>query len=127
MIRASLSSLNQGADDIGQTCINALFLCVSRFSLKDLEVAELGDSDVHVKMMAAPINPADINMIQGNAPAASFLPIDSCGMLLAGCPRGFGGGSGDGEVWGVMGSAVHLRLPGRDLRHPLPAAGRGRE
>ncbi|XP_065433076.1 enoyl-[acyl-carrier-protein] reductase, mitochondrial isoform X3 [Chrysemys picta bellii] len=33
--------------------------------LKDLERAELGHSGVHVKMLAAPINPADINMIQG--------------------------------------------------------------
>ncbi|KAJ7424599.1 hypothetical protein WISP_27901 [Willisornis vidua] len=32
--------------------------------LKDLEVPKLGDSDVHVKMLAAPINPADVNMIQ---------------------------------------------------------------
>lgn len=84
MIRTSLSSLNQGAEDISQACINALFLCVSLFRLKDLEVAELRDSDVHVKMLAAPINPADINMIQGNALAASFLRINSCVMLLEG-------------------------------------------
>lgn len=61
---------------ISQGCINAFLLCVSLFRLKDLEVAELGDSDVHVKMLAAPINPADINMIQGNVPAASFFCIN---------------------------------------------------
>ena len=127
MVWASLCSLNQGAEVISQACINAVFLCVSPFRLKDLEVAELGDSDVRVKMLAAPINPADINMIQGNAPAASFLRINSCGMLPAGCLGGFGGGSWGGEVWGMTRSAAHLRLPGRDLRHPLPAAGRGRE
>ncbi|NXP32339.1 MECR protein, partial [Leiothrix lutea] len=42
--------------------------------LKDLEVPKVGDCDVHVKMLAAPINPADINMIQ-----AGF----QCMMLLA--------------------------------------------
>ncbi|XP_037237289.1 enoyl-[acyl-carrier-protein] reductase, mitochondrial isoform X1 [Falco rusticolus] len=42
--------------------------------LKDLEVAKLGDSDVHVKMLAAPINPADINMIQGTYAILSPLP-----------------------------------------------------
>lgn len=35
-------------------------------SLKDVALAKLGDSGIHVKMVAAPINPADINMIQGN-------------------------------------------------------------
>lgn len=35
-------------------------------SLKDVALAKLGDFGVHVKMIAAPINPADINMIQGN-------------------------------------------------------------
>lgn len=59
-----------------QACINAFFLCVSLFRLKDLKVAELGDSDVHVKMLASPINPADINVIQGNALAASFLCVN---------------------------------------------------
>ncbi|XP_055429884.1 enoyl-[acyl-carrier-protein] reductase, mitochondrial isoform X3 [Bubalus kerabau] len=33
--------------------------------LKNLELAAVGGSDVHVKMLAAPINPSDINMIQG--------------------------------------------------------------
>lgn len=34
--------------------------------LKNLELAAVGGSGVHVKMLAAPINPSDINMIQGN-------------------------------------------------------------
>ncbi|XP_061453666.1 enoyl-[acyl-carrier-protein] reductase, mitochondrial isoform X3 [Rhineura floridana] len=34
-------------------------------NLKDIDLAELGDSEVYVKMIAAPINPSDINMIQG--------------------------------------------------------------
>ncbi|XP_066060762.1 enoyl-[acyl-carrier-protein] reductase, mitochondrial isoform X4 [Chamaea fasciata] len=53
--------------------------------LKDLEVPKLGDSDVHVKMLAAPINPADINMIQGTYPLLSPLPA-------------VGGNEGVGEV-----------------------------
>uniref|UniRef100_A0A8C0EWF9 Enoyl-[acyl-carrier-protein] reductase, mitochondrial n=1 Tax=Bubo bubo TaxID=30461 RepID=A0A8C0EWF9_BUBBB len=78
--------------------INALFLCVSLFRLKDLEVAELGDSDVHVKMLAAPINPADINMIQGTYAIVSPLPA-------------VGGNEGVGEVLEV-GRRVAALKPG---------------
>ncbi|XP_011539842.1 enoyl-[acyl-carrier-protein] reductase, mitochondrial isoform X2 [Homo sapiens] len=39
--------------------------------LKNLELAAVRGSDVRVKMLAAPINPSDINMIQGNY---GFLP-----------------------------------------------------
>ncbi|NXM04095.1 MECR protein, partial [Tyrannus savana] len=62
------------------------FLYVSLFRLKDLEVPKLGDSDVHVKMLAAPINPADINMIQGRTYA-----------ILSPLPA-VGGNEGVGEV-----------------------------
>uniref|UniRef100_A0ACB8FRP5 Uncharacterized protein n=1 Tax=Sphaerodactylus townsendi TaxID=933632 RepID=A0ACB8FRP5_9SAUR len=34
-------------------------------TLKDISLSELGASGVHVRMLAAPINPSDINMIQG--------------------------------------------------------------
>ncbi|XP_074018156.1 enoyl-[acyl-carrier-protein] reductase, mitochondrial [Numenius arquata] len=64
--------------------------------LKDLEVAELGDSDVHVKMLAAPINPADINMIQGTYPILSPLPA-------------VGGNEGVGEVLEVGRRVVALK------------------
>ncbi|XP_064028632.1 enoyl-[acyl-carrier-protein] reductase, mitochondrial isoform X2 [Pogoniulus pusillus] len=47
--------------------------------LKDIELAKLGDSDVHVKMLAAPINPADINMIQGTWRTQGVFPEE---MLL---------------------------------------------
>lgn len=40
--------------------------------LKNLELAAVGGSDVHVKMLAAPINPSDINMIQGNLGFCGF-------------------------------------------------------
>ncbi|CAM9817641.1 unnamed protein product [Bubo scandiacus] len=66
--------------------------------LKDLEVAELGDSDVHVKMLAAPINPADINMIQGTYAIVSPLPA-------------VGGNEGVGEVLEV-GRRVAALKPG---------------
>ncbi|NXL53804.1 MECR protein, partial [Podilymbus podiceps] len=80
------------------TCIHALSLCVSLFRLKDLEVAELGDSDVHVKMLAAPVNPADINMIQGTYAILSPLPA-------------VGGNEGVGEVLEV-GRRVTALKPG---------------
>ncbi|XP_074970737.1 enoyl-[acyl-carrier-protein] reductase, mitochondrial [Phalacrocorax aristotelis] len=66
--------------------------------LKDLEVAELGDSDVHVKMLAAPINPADINMIQGTYAILPPLPA-------------VGGNEGVGEVLEV-GRRVAALKPG---------------
>ncbi|GAB0199594.1 enoyl-[acyl-carrier-protein] reductase, mitochondrial [Grus japonensis] len=66
--------------------------------LKDLEVAELGDSDVRVQMLAAPINPADINMIQGTYAILSPLPA-------------VGGNEGVGEVLEV-GRHVAALKPG---------------
>ncbi|KAM4806090.1 enoyl-[acyl-carrier-protein] reductase, mitochondrial isoform X1 [Urocitellus parryii] len=42
--------------------------------LKNLELAAVGGSDVHVRMLAAPINPSDINMIQGNYGLLPKLP-----------------------------------------------------
>ncbi|KAH0631263.1 hypothetical protein JD844_005525 [Phrynosoma platyrhinos] len=44
------------------------------FSLKDIDLAEVGDFGIHVKMLAAPINPSDINMIQGTYPILPDLP-----------------------------------------------------
>ncbi|KFV56664.1 hypothetical protein N328_07228, partial [Gavia stellata] len=68
----------------------------SLFRLKDTEVAELGDSDVHVKMLAAPINPADINMIQGTYAILSPLPA----------------AGGSGRLWRELRSLnVFLSLP----------------
>ncbi|NXV80212.1 MECR protein, partial [Atlantisia rogersi] len=66
--------------------------------LKDLEVAELGDSDVHIQMLAAPINPADINMVQGTYSILSPLPA-------------VGGNEGVGEVLEV-GKRVTALKPG---------------
>ncbi|KAK2106320.1 hypothetical protein P7K49_015834 [Saguinus oedipus] len=40
----------------------------------NLELAAVGGSDVLVKMLAAPINPSDINMIQGNYGLLPELP-----------------------------------------------------
>ncbi|XP_063168129.1 enoyl-[acyl-carrier-protein] reductase, mitochondrial isoform X1 [Candoia aspera] len=42
--------------------------------LKDIGLAKLGGSGVHVKMIAAPINPSDINMIQGTYAILADLP-----------------------------------------------------
>nr|XP_005509731.2 enoyl-[acyl-carrier-protein] reductase, mitochondrial isoform X1 [Columba livia] len=81
-----------------QACINAFFLRVSLFRLKNLEVAKLGDSDVHVKMLASPINPADINVIQGTYPTLPPLPA-------------VGGNEGVGEVLEV-GRRVTALKPG---------------
>ncbi|XP_039714638.1 enoyl-[acyl-carrier-protein] reductase, mitochondrial isoform X2 [Pteropus medius] len=66
--------------------------------LKNLELTAVGGSDVHVKMLAAPINPSDINMIQGNY---GFLP-----KLPA-----IGGNEGVGQVVAV-GSSVTRVKPG---------------
>ncbi|XP_066125962.1 enoyl-[acyl-carrier-protein] reductase, mitochondrial isoform X2 [Saccopteryx bilineata] len=66
--------------------------------LKDLELAAVSGSDVHVKMLAAPINPSDINMIQGNYGLLPQLPA-------------VGGNEGVGRVVAV-GSNVTSMKPG---------------
>uniref|UniRef100_A0A8D0HFU1 Enoyl-[acyl-carrier-protein] reductase, mitochondrial n=1 Tax=Sphenodon punctatus TaxID=8508 RepID=A0A8D0HFU1_SPHPU len=66
--------------------------------LKDVELAELGDSGVHVKMLAAPINPSDINMIQGTYALLPDLPA-------------VGGNEGVGQVMEI-GSHVTSVKPG---------------
>ncbi|XP_033925317.1 enoyl-[acyl-carrier-protein] reductase, mitochondrial [Melopsittacus undulatus] len=64
--------------------------------LKDIEVPKLGDTDVHVKMLAAPVNPADINMIQGTYATLSPLPA-------------VGGNEGVGEVLEVGSRVAALK------------------
>ncbi|KAM8790952.1 enoyl-[acyl-carrier-protein] reductase, mitochondrial [Rhynchonycteris naso] len=66
--------------------------------LKDLELAAVSGSDVHVKILAAPINPSDINMIQGNYGLLPKLPA-------------VGGNEGVGRVVAV-GSNVTSMKPG---------------
>ncbi|XP_051843962.1 enoyl-[acyl-carrier-protein] reductase, mitochondrial isoform X1 [Antechinus flavipes] len=66
--------------------------------LKNQELRPLGKSDVRMKMLAAPINPADINMIQGTYAILPALPA-------------VGGNEGVGQVLEV-GSAVTGLKPG---------------
>lgn len=40
-----------------------MYLLIAR--LEDVDLPPIGAKDVLVKMLAAPINPSDINMIQG--------------------------------------------------------------
>ncbi|XP_066494561.1 enoyl-[acyl-carrier-protein] reductase, mitochondrial [Tiliqua scincoides] len=74
--------------------------------LKDIDLAELWDSGVRVKMIAAPINPSDINMIQGTYAILADLPA-------------VGGNEGVGQVMEV-GSRVTSLKPG-DLVIPADA------
>uniref|UniRef100_A0A4X2LM55 Enoyl-[acyl-carrier-protein] reductase, mitochondrial n=1 Tax=Vombatus ursinus TaxID=29139 RepID=A0A4X2LM55_VOMUR len=66
--------------------------------LKKLELSPLGKSDVRIKILAAPVNPADINMIQGKYSILPELPA-------------IGGNDGVGQVVEV-GSAVMGVKPG---------------
>ncbi|XP_077006663.1 enoyl-[acyl-carrier-protein] reductase, mitochondrial isoform X4 [Tamandua tetradactyla] len=66
--------------------------------LKNVDLAAVGRSDVHVKMLAAPVNPSDINMIQGNYGLLPKLPA-------------VGGNEGVGQVIAV-GSSVTRMKPG---------------
>ena len=66
--------------------------------LKNLELTAVEGSDVHVRMLAAPINPSDINMIQGNYGLLPKLPA-------------VGGNEGVGQVIAV-GSSVSALKPG---------------
>lgn len=56
---------------LARVTLTALFGFVLR--LKNLELVAVGGSDVHVKMLAAPINPSDINMIQGNLVCMAYV------------------------------------------------------
>ncbi|XP_043850793.1 enoyl-[acyl-carrier-protein] reductase, mitochondrial [Dromiciops gliroides] len=64
--------------------------------LKNLELRPLGKSDVRVKMLAAPVNPADINMIQGTYSIIPELPA-------------VGGNEGVGQVLEVGGAVTGLK------------------
>ncbi|XP_075801756.1 enoyl-[acyl-carrier-protein] reductase, mitochondrial isoform X1 [Microtus pennsylvanicus] len=66
--------------------------------LKNLELTAVEGSDVHVRMLAAPVNPSDINMIQGNYGLLPKLPA-------------VGGNEGVGQVVAV-GSSVSRLKPG---------------
>ncbi|XP_023558864.1 enoyl-[acyl-carrier-protein] reductase, mitochondrial isoform X2 [Octodon degus] len=65
-------------------------------ALKNLELAAMGGSDVRVRMLAAPINPSDINMIQGNYGLLPKLPA-------------VGGNEGVGQVVAVGPSVTGLK------------------
>uniref|UniRef100_A0A670IMR8 Enoyl-[acyl-carrier-protein] reductase, mitochondrial n=1 Tax=Podarcis muralis TaxID=64176 RepID=A0A670IMR8_PODMU len=75
-------------------------------NLKEIDLAELGDSGVNVKIIAAPINPSDINMIQGTYATLPDLPA-------------VGGNEGVGQVI-EAGSRVTSLKPG-DLVIPADA------
>ncbi|XP_020014090.2 enoyl-[acyl-carrier-protein] reductase, mitochondrial isoform X1 [Castor canadensis] len=64
--------------------------------LKNLALAAMGGSDVRVRMLAAPINPSDINMIQGNYGLLPKLPA-------------VGGNEGVGQVVAVGSSVTGLK------------------
>uniref|UniRef100_A0A8C2VJK2 Enoyl-[acyl-carrier-protein] reductase, mitochondrial n=3 Tax=Chinchilla lanigera TaxID=34839 RepID=A0A8C2VJK2_CHILA len=64
--------------------------------LKNVELAAVGGSDVRVRMLAAPINPSDINMIQGNYGLLPKLPA-------------VGGNEGVGQVVAVGSSVTGLK------------------
>ncbi|XP_073432216.1 enoyl-[acyl-carrier-protein] reductase, mitochondrial-like [Dendrobates tinctorius] len=53
--------------------------------LEKVPLPYVGDHDIHIKMLAAPVNPADINMLQGNYGILPHLPA-------------IGGNEGVGEV-----------------------------
>ncbi|CAM9855640.1 unnamed protein product [Ectocarpus sp. 4 AP-2014] len=76
----------------------------------DDDVSELGPREVAVKMLFAPINPSDINQVEGSYGVLPTLPA-------------VGGNEGVGEVTAV-GSDV-TRLAVGDWAVPMPAAGFG--
>jgi trans-2-enoyl-CoA reductase len=74
-----------------------------------MEGVEVKEKDVCVKMMAAPINPSDINRIEGVYPVRPPLPA-------------IGGYEGVGEVLSV-GSAVKHLSPGDWVIQSPPSSG----
>ncbi|XP_044145824.1 enoyl-[acyl-carrier-protein] reductase, mitochondrial-like [Bufo gargarizans] len=66
--------------------------------LENVPLPYVGEQDIHIRMLAAPVNPADINMLQGNYGILPHLPA-------------IGGNEGVGEVIKV-GCQVHRIKPG---------------
>ncbi|XP_053566669.1 enoyl-[acyl-carrier-protein] reductase, mitochondrial [Bombina bombina] len=66
--------------------------------LEKVPLHYVGDEDIHIRMLAAPVNPADINMLQGTYGIIPSLPA-------------IGGNEGVGKVLNV-GSEVHNIKPG---------------
>ncbi|XP_068135581.1 enoyl-[acyl-carrier-protein] reductase, mitochondrial-like [Hyperolius riggenbachi] len=67
--------------------------------LEDIPVPHVGVDDIHIRMLAAPVNPADINMLEGNYGILPSLPA-------------VGGNEGIGEVVST-GCHVHTVKPGQ--------------
>ena len=65
---------------------------------KTYDVPAVGPDDVHIQMIASPVNPSDINMIQGVYPIERELPA-------------IGGSEGVGEIVRV-GSNISIFKPG---------------
>ncbi|XP_032900833.1 enoyl-[acyl-carrier-protein] reductase, mitochondrial [Amblyraja radiata] len=66
--------------------------------LENVKLSQLGDFDIRIQMLAAPINPSDINMMQGTYPILPDLPA-------------IGGNEGVGRILEV-GSKVTNMKPG---------------
>ncbi|XP_078423471.1 enoyl-[acyl-carrier-protein] reductase, mitochondrial isoform X1 [Cetorhinus maximus] len=64
--------------------------------LETLKSPQLRDSDIRAQMLAAPINPSDINMVQGTYPILPDLPA-------------VGGNEGVGQVLDVGSKVTHLK------------------
>ncbi|XP_060703274.1 enoyl-[acyl-carrier-protein] reductase, mitochondrial-like isoform X1 [Hemiscyllium ocellatum] len=105
----SVRSLGQrGADHWGSLCrVMARGLCEALIyhkhgdplrviRLETLKPPQLGDSDVRAQILAAPINPSDINMVQGTYPILPNLPA-------------VGGNEGVGQVLEVGSKVTNLK------------------
>ena len=61
--------------------------------LEDVEVAKLEAGEVMVQVLTTPINPADLNFVQGNYGVRPELPavpgVEGCGEVLESCVEGF--------------------------------------
>ncbi|XP_029306707.1 enoyl-[acyl-carrier-protein] reductase, mitochondrial [Cottoperca gobio] len=75
---ANVSLFSHSAGLAAQTCKTLLFRKHGDPSkvvqLEDIDLPTIGEKDVLVKMLAAPINPSDINMIQGTYAILPDLP-----------------------------------------------------
>lgn len=65
-------------------------------SLVDVELPAVSAGEVRVRMLAAPVNPADLNFIQGNYGVRPELPavsgIEGCGEIVESCAEGLDAG-----------------------------------
>lgn len=93
-------------------------------AMEPLDLAPLGEGEVRLKMLAAPVNPADLNLIEGTYGVKPPLPavpgIEGCGEVVESRASGFVPGDRAIVLRRAGSWATHVQIAGENL-FKLPA------